>query len=81
MKLRINLINQMDTYFVIKKSNFLCSKHHKKLYIQKNMHLIYKQDYYEDKLKDKYDLFIDDLVPIMENIDNHTLIEEWKQKY
>ena len=45
------------------------------------MHLIYKQDYYEDKLKDKYGLFIDDLVPIMENLDHPTLIKERKHKY
>ena len=51
----------------------------KRIHIQKNMHLIYKQDYYEDKLKEIDELFIEYLVPIMDDIDHPALIEEWKQ--
>ena len=52
VKLRINVIDQLDTDFPMEKqSNFLRSKHHQKLHIQKNMHLIYKQDFYKDKQK------------------------------
>ena len=43
------------------------------------MHLIYKQDNYEDKLKEIYDLFIDYIVPIIEDLDHPALIEEFKQ--
>ena len=45
------------------------------------MHLIYKQDYYEDKIKEIDEIFIDYLVPIMDDIDHPALIEERKQKY
>ena len=43
------------------------------------MHLIYKQDYYEDKLNEIYDFIIGYLVPIMDDLDHHSFIEEWKQ--
>ena len=43
------------------------------------MHFIYKQDYYEDKLKEIDDLFIEYLFPIMNNLDRPAFIEEWKQ--
>ena len=62
-----------------KQSNFRRRKHHKKLHIQKNMHFIYKQYYYEDKLKEIYDIFIEYLVPIIDNIDHPALIEERKR--
>ena len=52
----------------------------KKLHIQKNMHLIYKQDLYKDKQKETDDLFIEYLVPIMEDIDHPALIGEWGKK-
>ena len=48
----------------------------KKLKIKKNIYLIYKQDFYKDKQKEIDDLFIEYLVPIMEDHDHHTLIEE-----
>ena len=43
------------------------------------MHLIYKQDFYEDKLRVIYELFIDHLVPIMGDLDHPDFIEERKQ--
>ena len=43
------------------------------------MHLIYKQDYYEDKLEETNDLFIECLVTIMEDLYHPVLIEERKQ--
>ena len=43
------------------------------------MHLSYKQDYYKDKQKEIYDIFIQYLVPTMDNIEHLTLIEEWKE--
>ena len=60
MKLRINVIDQLDTYFVMAKNKAISSVANtiKKLHIQKNMHLIYKQDFYKDKQKEIYELFI-----------------------
>ena len=43
------------------------------------MHLIYKQYYYKDKQKEIYELFIEYIVLIMEDLDHPALIEEWKQ--
>ena len=43
------------------------------------MHLVYKQDYYKDKQKEIYDIFIEYLVPIVDNLDHPSLIEERKQ--
>ena len=37
-----------------------------KNHIQKNMHLIYKQDFYKDKQNEIYDPFVEYIVPIME---------------
>ena len=37
--------------------------------------MIYKQDYYEEKLKGKDDLFIEYLVPFIEDLDNPAFIE------
>ena len=43
------------------------------------MNLIYKQDYYEDTLKEINDLFIDYFVPSMDDLDHPALIEERKK--
>ena len=49
------------------------------MHIQSDINLIYKQGFYKSKWKEIYDLFIEYLVPIMENLDHPALIEEWKQ--
>ena len=51
----------------------------KQLHIQKNMYMIYKQDFYKNKQKEINYLFIEYLVPVMEDIDHPVLIEEWRQ--
>ena len=51
----------------------------KKLHIQSDLNLIYKQNFYDDKKKEIDDLFIEYLVPIMEDLDHPVLIEERKQ--
>ena len=51
----------------------------KKLHIQKKMHIIYKQDLYKNKEKEMYDLFLEYLVSVTENLDHPALIEEWRQ--
>ena len=53
MKLIINVIDQLDTYFFMAKNRAISSVANtiKKLYIHNKMHLIYKQDFYKDKQK------------------------------
>ena len=60
VKVIINLIDQMETYFVMAKNKaiYFVENTIKKLHIQKNIHLIYKQDYYWDKQEEIHDLFI-----------------------
>ena len=81
VELRIYVIDKLETYFIMTKkhSNFLCSKHHLKIHIKKNMHLIYKQEFYKDKRKEIDELFIEYLIPIMDGLDHPELIEGWKQ--
>ena len=43
------------------------------------MHLIYKKDFYKYKQEEICEIFIEYLVPIMEDIDHPALIEERKQ--
>ena len=49
------------------------------MHIQKNMHLIYKQDFYRDKQKEIDELFIEYIVTIVEDLYHPALIEDWKQ--
>ena len=81
VKWRIHLIGQMDTDFSMKKNKAISSIENtiKKIHIQKNMHSIYKQDYYKDKQEKIYDLFIEYIVPVMDNHDHPALIEKWKK--
>ena len=67
----------MDTDFVMVKNKAISAEENiiKKSHIQKSMHFIYKQDFYKDEQKEIYELFIEYLVPIMENIDHPALIE------
>ena len=80
LKLRIHGIDKLDTDYVIKKNKAISSIENtiKYLHIQKNMHLIYRQDLYKDKQKEINELFIEYLIPIMGDLDHPTLIEEWK---
>ena len=45
-----------------------------KLHIQSNLHLMYQQGFYKDKQKKLYDLFIEYLVPVTDDLDNPALI-------
>ena len=49
----INLNNQLDIYYVMakKQSIYAVENTIKKLHIVKDMHIIYKQDFYKDKQK------------------------------
>ena len=77
VKLRINLIDKMDTDFFMAKNKSISSVANtiKKLHIQINMHFIYKQDYYKDKQEEIYDPFIEYLVPVMYDLDHPELVE------
>ena len=80
VKLIIYLIDQLGTDFVMAKNTAISSVAKSlKMHIQKNIHLIYKQEFYKDKQNEIYELFIEYLVPIMENIDHPELIKKWKQ--
>ena len=61
VKLRINVIDQLYTDFFMAKNKafYSLSNTKKKLHIQKNMHFIYKQDFYKDKQKEIYEIFIE----------------------
>ena len=67
-KLRINLIDKLDAYFVMAKNEAISALANtiKQLHIVKYMHMIYKQDLYNDKQKE-----------IDENLLN-TLLPSWK---
>ena len=49
------------------------------MHIQKNIHFIYKKNFYTDKQKELDELFIEYLVPIMDDLDHPELIEKWKK--
>ena len=59
LKLKIYVIDQLETYFVMAKNTEIYSVENtiKKLNIQKNMHFIYKKNYFKDKQKEIDELF------------------------
>ena len=76
VKLTINVIDQLDTDFVMAKIMAISSvANTTKIAYSDNIHLIYKQDFYKDKQKEIYELFIQYLVPVMDNLDHPALIE------
>ena len=76
VKLKMNMINKMDTYLVMENNRaiYVVANSIKKIHIQKDMHLIYKQDFYKNKKKEIYELFIEYLVPIMDDLDHPSFI-------
>ena len=81
VKLIINVIDQLDTDFIMAKNKAIYSIANsiKILHIQKNMHLIYKQDFYKKKQEEINGILIENLVPIMDDLDNPAFIEGWKK--
>ena len=79
VKLRINLNNKLDTDYVMVKNKSISAGANtiKQLHIQKSVHIIYKQDFYKNKEKEIYFLFLKYLVPVMEDLDHLALIAEW----
>ena len=76
VRLRININNQLDTYFVMSKNKSISAVANtlKQLHTQKYMHMIYKQDLYEEKQKEMDNLFLEYLVPVMDDLDHPVLI-------
>ena len=66
MKLRIRVIGQLETDFAMAKNTAISSvaKTINKLYIQSNLHFIYKQNFYYDKQYEIDTLFININSPI-----------------
>ena len=80
MKLRFHGIDQLETY-CYEKSTATSSVANtiKKFHIQSDLHLIYKKYFYNYKQREIDDIFIEYLVPAMEDLDHPALIEELKQ--
>ena len=47
----------------------------KKLHIQRDMHIIYKQDFYMNKQKEMEYLFLGHLFPVIDDLEHPALIE------
>ena len=60
-KLRIYVIDQLEIDFIMAKNTAIYSVANtiKKWHIQKNIHFIYKQDFYKDKQNEIDELFIE----------------------
>ena len=50
-----------------------------KFHIQSDLHLIYKQNFYNDKQKEINEFFGKYHFPLIDYLDHPALIEEWKQ--
>ena len=61
MRLRINLVDQLKTYYVMIKNEALSNLSNtiKQFHIHKNMHMTYKQDFYKTKESEIDDLFLE----------------------
>ena len=77
MKLRNNPIDKPATDYDMIKNKAISAVANtiKQLHIQKNMYMKYKHDFYENKVKEIDDLFLEYLVPVMEYIEHPELIE------
>ena len=75
--LRINLVDQLKAYYVTVKNEALSSISNtiKPLNIHKNMHMTYKKYFYKTKKKEIYDLFLEYLVTVMNDLEHPALIE------
>ena len=77
MILKINLVDQLNTDYVMVKNDSLYSIANtiKQFHIHKNMHMIYKQDLYKTKQKKIDDLFLEHLAPVMKDLERPPLIK------
>ena len=61
------------------KATYAVANNIKQLNIQKDTHMIYKQDLYKKIKRETQYLFLEYLVPIVYYLEHPELIEEWKQ--
>ena len=50
-----------------------------KCHLQSDLHLIYKQNFYHDKIDEINTIFYEYHIPLLNNLDHPALIEEWKR--
>ena len=80
MKLRIHAIDQLEKTFMAKNTAMSSVANSiKKLYIQIDLHLIYKQSFYRDKQDEMNELLDEYHLPLLKDIDHTASIEEWKR--
>ena len=80
-KLVIHAIDKQKTDHVIACYIVISSVENtlKKLYIQYNLHTVYRKNFYHDKQDKSNELFDKYYLPLLKYIYHHQLIQEWKQ--
>ena len=81
VRLRINLVDQLKTDYVMVKNEALSAIVNtiKQLHIHKNMHMTSKQDFYKTKQSEIDDFLLEYLAPVMKYLEHSVFIEEWLQ--
>ena len=71
------MVDQLETDYVMIKTEAIydVANSIKQLHIQKDVHVIYKQGLYKTKQKEIDDLFLEQIVPVMEDIEHPELIK------
>ena len=74
--MRINLVDQLKIdYFMVKNEAISAvANTTKQLHIHKNMHMTYKKDFYKTKGEEIYDLFLEYIVAITEDLEHPSFI-------
>ena len=78
VKLRIRAVDQLETYFFMENNTEIFSVVNtiKIFHIQYYFHLIYKQNFYNEKQKEIDEIINKYHIPLITNIDHPALIEE-----
>ena len=80
MKLRIHAIDKQKNHVIAKTTEiYSVTNTTKKLHIQSDLHLVYKQNFYHDKEKEMYELFDEYHIPLLKDIDHPELIQQWRR--
>ena len=81
VKLRIHAIDKLKTDYVMAKTTaiYLVANIKKELNIQSDLYFIYKQNFYHDKKYEINKLFVEYHLPLLNYINNPSLIQEWKR--
>ena len=78
VKLKIHVIDQLETCFIMAKNIAISSVSNNinKFHIRSNFHSLYHQELYKYKQKEIDDLFIEYLVPVIGYLDHPAVIKE-----